>query len=74
MRNITRKEVRRWTELGARPGVVGEVRGHYRSNRSTELTWCYNRNSDCHLRYNNPLNQVMIVMSMVVMSMVVMSM
>ena len=44
MRNITRKEVRRWTELGARSGVVGEVRGHYRSNRSTGLTWCYNRN------------------------------
>ena len=49
MRNITRKEVRRWTELGAQPGVVGEVRGHYRSNWSTELTWCYNRNKldDC---------------------------
>ena len=45
MRNITRKEVRRWMELGARPGVVGEVWGHYRGNRSTELTWCYNRNT-----------------------------
>ena len=29
---------------GARPGVIYEVRGHYWSNRSTELTWCYNRN------------------------------
>ena len=54
MRNTTRKEVRRWMELGARPRVICEVRGHYRSNRSTELTWCYNRNSnlvqivDCH--------------------------
>ena len=31
--------------VGARPGVVCEVRGHYRSNWSTELTWCYNRNN-----------------------------
>ena len=46
MRNITRKEVRRWMELGARPGVIGEVRGHYRSNRSTGLTWCYNCNNE----------------------------
>ena len=45
MRNTTRKEVRRWTELGAQPGVICEVRGHYRSNRSTKLTWCYNRNT-----------------------------
>ena len=29
--------------VGARPGVVCEVWGHYWSNRSTELTWCYNR-------------------------------
>ena len=33
MGNTTRKEVRRWTELGARPGVWYEVRGHYRSYR-----------------------------------------
>ena len=31
--------------VGARPRVVCEVQGHYRSNRSTELTWCCNCNS-----------------------------
>ena len=44
MRNTTSKEVQRWTELGAWPGVICEVRGHYWSNRSTKLTWCYNHN------------------------------
>ena len=33
MENIIRKEVWRWTGLGARPGVWYEVRGHYWSYR-----------------------------------------
>ena len=33
MGNTTREEVQRWTELGARPRVWYEVRGHYRSYR-----------------------------------------